>query len=212
MNTHRLSLRFAAGAAAARAPRAKVTKSTRCASGRLNFVTFGAAVRLAASCAALPFLALAGASAAAAPPPAPAPAGAAFERFFTGVTEGSGTVQIALSGKHGVRDRSRGRMESGVLLIDQVVEEEGKPARRRSWRLQRAGGNKVSGTISDAKGPVAGALTGATLHLKYRLAEGPSVEQWITLQPGGRAARNRMVFHRFGLRVASVETVLRKVD
>jgi hypothetical protein len=143
---------------------------------------------------------------------AQAPAGAALERFFTGSTEGSGTVQVIASGKHAVRDRSRGRMEGTALIIDQVVEEEGKPARRRLWRLVRGGGNKVTGTISDARGPVAGEVAGATLHLKYRMAEGPSVEQWITLQPGGRTARNRMTFHRFGLKVATVETVLRKVN
>lgn len=144
--------------------------------------------------------------------PAPQP-GSALERFFVGTTEGSGTVQMALSKPHVVRDRSRGRMEgASALVIDQIVYEEGKPARRRAWRLVRTGGTAVSGTISDAKGPVRGTLSGATLHLKYRLAEGPSVEQWITLQPGGRSARNRMVFHRFGLKVATVETAIRKVD
>jgi hypothetical protein len=158
--------------------------------------------------AAVPLLALLVAAAPAAPQ-----AGSALEKFFVGATEGSGTVQVVLSGRHAVRDRSRGRMDaSGALLIEQVVEEEGKPARRRSWRLVRAGGTKVGGTISDAKGPVQGEVSGNALHLKYRLAEGPSVEQWITLQPGGRSARNRMVFHRFGLKVATVETVIRKLD
>ena len=196
MNTHRLSARLAA---ACRRPAKRFTKAKRSAGGRPGYVTCLSAFGLVA---ALPLLAAA----------APAPPGAAFERFFTGTTEGIGTVQIALSGKHKVRDRSRGRMERGVLLIDQVVEEEGKPARRRNWRLQRAGGFKITGTISDARGPVSGEVQGATLHLKYRLAEGPSVEQWIALQADGRAARNRMVFHRFGLKVATVETVQRKVD
>jgi hypothetical protein len=144
---------------------------------------------------------------------APAPAGSALENFFIGRTEGSGTVNVILSGRHGVRDRSRGwRDRSGALRLDQVVEEEGKPARRRSWRLVRAAGNRISGTISDARGPVAGELSGNTLHLRYRLAEGPSVEQRITLQPGGRSATNRMTFRRFGMRVATVETTIRKVQ
>jgi hypothetical protein len=164
----------------------------------------------------LPAAAVASLVLAAAPAPAAAPAaqaGSALERFFIGATEGSGTVQVMLSGRHSVRDRSRGRMEAGgVLIIDQVVEEEGKPARRRSWRLVRAGGAKVTGTISDAKGPVQGEIAGQTLHLKYRLAEGPSVEQWITLDSSGRSAQNRMVFHKFGIKVATVQTVLRKVD
>jgi hypothetical protein len=148
----------------------------------------------------------------AAPAP-PVQPGSALEQFFIGTTEGSGTVSVAVAGRHGVRDRSRGRRDAkGALILEQVVEEEGKPARRRTWRLVRAGGSAVTGTISDAKGPVAGELTGNSLHLRYRLAEGPSVEQWITLQPGARTARNRMTFRRFGLKLATVESVVRKVD
>jgi hypothetical protein len=160
-------------------------------------------VRLAADLFAVLLLAAA---------PAPAPPGTALERFFVGRTEGSGTVRVMLSGRHGMRDRSRGRMDGAALVLDQVVEEEGKPARRRTWRLVRAGGNRVTGTISDARGPVAGTLSGNSLHLRYKMAEGPAVEQWITLQPGGRTATNRMTFHRFGLKVATVESTIRKVE
>jgi hypothetical protein len=144
--------------------------------------------------------------------PAAAPA-TPLERFFVGATEGSGTVQVVLSGRHTMRDRSRGRMDAdGALLLDQIVEEEGKPARKRSWRLVRSGANRITGTISDARGPVAGELSGNSLHLRYRMAEGPTVEQWITLQPGGRTATNRMTFHRFGMKVATVESVIRKAE
>ena len=142
-----------------------------------------------------------------------APAPSAPEQFFVGRTEGQGTVHVMLSGRHGVRDRGRGHVErGGALVLDQVVEEEGKPARRRIWRLMRAGGNRVAGTISDARGPVTGELAGNVLRLSYRSAEGPTVEQWITLHPGGRTAHNRMVFRRFGLTVATVETTIRRVD
>ena len=138
--------------------------------------------------------------------------GSALERFFVGRTEGAGTVRVIVAGGHGVRDRAVGRMERGALVIDQVVEEEGKPPRRRRWRLVRSGAKAITGTISDVRGPVAGTLDGNTLHLRYRLAEGPTVEQWITLQPGGRTASNRMIFRRLGLRIATVESVLRRVE
>jgi hypothetical protein len=141
-----------------------------------------------------------------------APPGSALERFFVGRTEGSGTVHVIMSGRHAVRDRATGRMQGNTLVLDQVVEEEGKPARRRVWRLTRAGGNAVTGTISDARGPVTGTVSGNTLHLRYRMNDGPSVEQSITLQPGGRTATNRMTFRRFGLNVATVETTLRRID
>ena len=139
--------------------------------------------------------------------------GAALEQFFVGRTEGVSTVHVMMSGRHSVRDRGRGRIDrNGVLILEQVVEEEGKPARNRTWRLARAGARGLAGTISDARGPVIGDLSGNVLHLRYRSVEGPSVEQWITLNSGGRTATNRMVFKRFGVRVATLEGVIRRVD
>lgn len=136
------------------------------------------------------------------------------EHFFVGRTEGSGTVRMIMAGSHKVRDVSRGRLDkSGALILDQIVEEEGKPTRRRSWRLARAGGNRISGTISDAVGPVTGELRGNVLHLKYRAKEANAqVEQWITLHPNGRTATNRMVFRKWGLKAATLESTIRKLD
>jgi hypothetical protein len=136
------------------------------------------------------------------------------EHFFVGRTEGAGTVQMIMAGSHKVRDHSRGRLDkSGALVLEQVVEEEGKPTRRRSWRLARAGGNRISGTISDAVGPVTGEIKGNVLHLKYRAREANAqVEQWITLHPNGRTASNRMVFRKWGLKAATLESTIRKLD
>jgi len=141
------------------------------------------------------------------------PAALGPEHFFVGRTESAGTVNVLMSGRHAVRDRSRGRIERGnILILDQDVQEQGKPARSRTWRLARTQGNRITGTISDARGPVTGDVRGNVLHLRYRSAEGPNVEQWITLHPGRRTARNRMVFKRFGVTVATVESVIRRVD
>jgi hypothetical protein len=100
----------------------------------------------------------------------------------------------------------------GALVLDHIVEEDGKPPRRRHWRLVRAGPNRFTGTISDASGPVTGEVAGNVLHLRYRSVEGPSVEQWITFHPGGRTAHNRMTFRRFGFSVATLEGTIRRVD
>jgi len=134
------------------------------------------------------------------------------EHFFTGRTEGQGTVHVIMSGSHPVRDRAVGRVERGALLLEQVVEEEGKPARRRSWRLVRSGAHGLTGTISDARGPVTGEIAGNVLTLSYRSAEGPWVAQTITLHANGRTASNRMRFSRFGVTVATVETTIRRID
>ena len=141
-------------------------------------------------------------------PPAFAP-----EQFFVGRTEGQGIVHVMLSGRHSVRDHSRGHMDrAGAVVLDQIIEEAGKPARKRVWRLARSGGSRITGSITDARGPVTGEVAGNVFHLRYRLAEGPSVEQWITIQPGGRTASNRMVFRKFGMRVATVQETIRRVD
>jgi hypothetical protein len=136
------------------------------------------------------------------------------EHFFIGRTEGAGTVQMIMSGTHKVRDVSRGRLDkSGALILEQMVYEEGKPARRRSWRLARAGGNRIAGTISDAVGPVTGDIRGNVLHLKYQAREASAqVEQWITLNPGGRTASNRMIFRKFGFKAATLNSTIRKLD
>jgi len=158
--------------------------------------------------AALALLALLLLAAGQSGPPLSAP-----ERFFIGTTEGQGSVHIILAGRHAVRHRGRGRLAAdGALLLEQVVHEEGKPVRRRTWRLVRAGANRFTGTISDARGPVAGRVTGNVLHLSYRSVEGPSVEQWITVHPNGRTAANRMTFRRFGLRIATVDETIRRLD
>ena len=142
------------------------------------------------------------------------PATAAPEHFFVGRTEGSGTVQMTIGGSHKVRDVSRGRLDgSGALILEQMVYEEGKPARRRSWRLARSGPNRIAGTISDAIGPVTGDIRGNVLHLKYQAREASAqVEQWITLHPGGRTASNRMVFKKFGFKAATLNSTIRKRD
>ena len=135
------------------------------------------------------------------------------EHFFVGRTVSTGTATILMNGSHAVRDHGRGRIERGnVLVLEQVVEEEGRPPRARTWRLVRRPDNRVTGTITGVRGPVTGDVRGNVIHLSYQSREGPAVEQWITVDPGRRTARNRMVYTRMGMPVATVDTVIRKVD
>jgi Protein of unknown function (DUF3833) len=145
---------------------------------------------------------------------AAAPSATAPEHFFLGRTEGSGTAHLTIGGSRKVRDVSRGRLDgSGALILDQIVYEEGKPARRRSWRLVRSGPNRLTGTITDATGQVRGDIRGNVLHLRYQTREEKAqVEQWITLNPGGRTATNRMVFKKFGFKAATLNSTIRKLD
>src|SRR5687767_2840346 len=141
-----------------------------------------------------------------------APQLSAPERFFIGRFEGTGSVHIIFSGNSSVRDVGRGRMEGGALVIDQVVQQEGAEPGRRHWRMTRVGVNRFTGTITDVPGEVRGEINGNVLHLSYRSTHGPWVEQYITLHPNGRTAHNRMTFSRFGIRVATVEETIRRLD
>jgi hypothetical protein len=145
---------------------------------------------------------------------AAAPAPASPEQFFSGRTEGSGIARMTIGGSHKVRDVTFGRLDkSGALFLDQTIYEEGKPARRRTWRLARSGPNRIAGSISDANGPVTGDIRGNVLHIKYQTrAEKANVEQWITLHPNGRTASNRMIFRKWGLKAATLESTIRKLD
>ena len=144
---------------------------------------------------------------------AQAPAAQSPEQFFVGRTTSTGTATILMRGSHAVRDHGRGRIERGnVLILDQTVQEQGQPPRRRTWRLVRRADNRITGAISDATGPVTGYVRGNVIHLNYQSMGGTTVEQSIALDPGRRTARNRMVYSRMGLTVATVETVIRRLD
>ncbi len=152
----------------------------------------------------------------AAPRPEPVDAAApAFDaiRFFEGRTEGQGVLRVALGARRGIRVSSRGRREAGGgLLLDQTIVEEGRPARTRTWHMREVGPGRYSGSLSDAAGPVTGEAAGNRLHLRFRMRGGLDVDQWLTLAPGGRSARNILVVRKFGLAVAALDETIRRLD
>lgn len=131
-----------------------------------------------------------------------------------GRTEGNGTLKIVMSKAEAVKVRSRGHVEAdGTLVLDQVVERPSEEPERREWRFRKLGPGRYAGTLSVAEGPVAVAVSGNRLHLKYRLKKGRvAVEQWVYLQPGGKSARNTMTLHRMGMKVGTHDEMIRKVD
>ena len=137
----------------------------------------------------------------------------ALERFFAGRTEGSGSVRIIMSGTSAVRSQGRGRILSdGSLTLDHVVNQEGEPERRRTWHMRRTSPGRYTGTISDARGPVSAEVQGNRVHVTYRTREGYAVDQWITFNSDGRTASNQMTFRRMGIRVATLQETIRRVD
>ena len=130
----------------------------------------------------------------------------ALEHFFSGRTEGRGTVRILLSGTSQINSQGRGRvLPDGTLVLEHVVRQQGEPERRRTWRMRRVSTGRYTGTISDARGPVTAEIQGNRFHVTYRTQEGHNVDQWITFNGDGRTATNRMTFTRLGITIARVE-------
>lgn len=154
---------------------------------------------------ALPLAACAGSP----PPAAPAPA---FDpiAFFSGRTTGRGELHVILRQPSPITVQGAGRVRrDGALVLTQRVEVENRPARTRRWVIRRTGPGRYAGTLTDATGPVLGEARGNGLRLSYPSRDG-RVEQWLTLSPDGRTARNRLTVKRLGVVVARVEEVIRK--
>jgi len=134
-------------------------------------------------------------------------------RFFAGRTEGEGVLTVMMSGQRRIRVTSRGRAEpGGAIILDQTIHEESKPARSRSWRLSEVAPGRYAGTLTDAAGPVTGTAEGNRLHLRYAMRGGMEVDQWLTLAPDGRSARNVLRVRKLGIPVAALEETIRKLD
>ena len=150
----------------------------------------------------------------AAPSPADA-AGPAFQviRFFEGRTEGEGRLKVLFKGAKWVRVQSRGQVQpDGTLLLVQNIAEEGKGPRVREWRMREVSPGRFTGALTDATGPVAGEASGSRFHVRYTMKNGFGVEQWLTLQPDGRTVRNLLHVSKLGVKVATLEETIRKLD
>jgi hypothetical protein len=143
--------------------------------------------------------------------PAPAPR---FDpvTFFSGRTEGVGTMKIMLRGSRAVRVQGHGQVQrDGSIVLDQTVNAGGK-SQSRKWHLRETAPGRYSGTLSDARGAVAGDSAGNRFHLAYQSKSGFAVEQWITLAADGRSARNLLTAKKFGMTVGKLDETIRKLD
>ena len=136
------------------------------------------------------------------------------ERFFTGSTEGRGILKTAVSHGKNVQVHGTGHLEpDGTLVLDQRVEQIGTKDQHRQWHFNKIGGNRYSGTLTDAAGPVTGEIVGNCLHLSYELKQhGLNAEQWLYLQQDRRVVLNRMIVRKLGITVATLDETIQHVD
>ena len=133
--------------------------------------------------------------------------------FFAGKTHADNVIKIALHAPHKlIVDSVGGHNKEGEFVLIDTVQEEGKPVRKRTWVMRPAGPNHFTGVLSDAKGPVEVTVSGDSALIRYTMKEGGlKVEQRVQLQRDGTLS-NTVVAKKFGLKVASVDGTIRKVD
>ena len=133
--------------------------------------------------------------------------------FFAGATESVSTVKVVM--KRPFKSRSMGR---GKILPDrsldlvQRVEDEGKPARERRWKIRQTGPGRFVGTMSEAVGPVTVEETDNGYRFRFKMKDNLSVEQLLTPVGSGISARSKIIVRKFGMAVARSEGTIRKLD
>ena len=142
------------------------------------------------------------------------PAQAAFDpvEFFRGRTQGEGTLKILFQSSRTIKVDSLGFADKdGSLVIKQDIQEAKKPLRTRYWRLKQVGPGRFAGTLTDAASPVRIEQTGDSIRIRYKAKDNLDFDQILT-PSGAKTVRNRMRVKRFGVTVARVEEVIRKLD
>jgi len=144
------------------------------------------------------------------PPVAPQPRFDAIA-FFTGTTVGTGKLRIVFHHGGATLVHGSGSVAAdGTLVLVQRIEQSDKAPRTRTWRIRETAPGRYSGTLSDATGLVSGESDGNRLHLRFRMKSGPAVQQWLTLAPDGRSARNIMTVSKLGLTVAVLDEEIQR--
>jgi len=130
--------------------------------------------------------------------------------FFTGVTNGEGSLDTLIARPVPVSVSSLGLREHGGLKLIQRIEEGDKPERVRTWTLKPAGPGRYTGTLTDAEGSVEITVTGPRAEIRYTTPGGVRIKQQLALQPDGRTILNHLEAYKFGLRVAVLKEIIRK--
>jgi hypothetical protein len=134
--------------------------------------------------------------------------------FFTGKSHAENVMKVALHGpKKLIVDSIGGRNKEGEFVLIDTVREEGKPERKRTWVMRPAGDNRFTGQLSDAVGPVDITVSGMSATIRYTMRDrGLKVVQQIQLQADGKTLSNHVIAKKFGLKFASVDGTIRKLD
>lgn len=133
--------------------------------------------------------------------------------FFTGKTHGDNVMKIAFHHTHKlVVDSVGGRNKEGEFVLIDNVQEEGQPARKRTWVMHPVSAEHFTGSLSDASGPVDIVVSDGTATIRYILKDGGlKIEQQLQLEHDGTLA-NHVTARKFGMKFAQADGTIRKLD
>ena len=133
--------------------------------------------------------------------------------FFSGRTHAENVLKIAMQKPKKLVVDSVGRKDGNSFVLIDTVHEEGKPVRQRKWVMRPAGPNRYTGTLSDAVGPVEVNIAGDSATIRYVMKDGGlRIEQKLQMRADGKSLSNRTVAKKLGIKFASVEGIVRKLD
>ena len=133
--------------------------------------------------------------------------------FFTGKTHAENVLKIAFrKAVPLVVDSVGGKGDKGDFVLIDTVHEGDKPVRTRKWIMRQVGPGRYTGSLSDATSPVDIRVSGDSALVQYTMKGGLKVRQQMHLHPDGKSLVNQVVVKKFGLRFATVEGKIRKVD
>lgn len=133
--------------------------------------------------------------------------------FFTGKTHGENVIKMAFHHPHKlVVDSVGGRNKEGEFVLIDDVQEEGKPARKRTWVMHPVSADHFTGSLSDASGPVDIVVSGNSATIRYVMKDGGlNIEQLLEMQHDGTLA-NHVMARKFGMKFAQADGTIRKLD
>ena len=132
--------------------------------------------------------------------------------FFTGRTHGDGRLSKLLSGSVNVAVDSIGRRQGKMLILDQTIYKDRSPPSVRRWTMRAVAPNQYSGTLTEATGLVSVTVSGPRAYVHYKMKGGLVVEQELALQSDGKTILNRLQVHKLGVRVATLNETIHKLD
>jgi hypothetical protein len=133
--------------------------------------------------------------------------------FFTGRSHAENVLKIVFKSPAPlIVDSVGGKGDRGDFVLIDTIHEGDKPVRTRKWIMKTVGLGHYTGSLSDAVGPVDVTLNARTATITYTMKGGMKVVQTLELQGDGRTLANHVTVKKFGMKFASVDGEIRKLD